>query len=950
MRKECNIFSTSQLSTFIFILINFLFSRSLLWGLDPQKPINRYLVDQWEMADGIPSNTVNTIAQTTDGYLWIGTSSGIVRFDGVKFQTFCFSQKKENYPQDIQNLKVDRNGTLWIGGSRYLTSFDYRTDQFRIFNKNDGITQDGIRYIKEDRNGNLWIAFNSSYINRLSGSAFTAFDSSHGLLGKKINSIIEDSKGNFLFGSREDGIFSFKNEKFVKYAIPGLDNIIITTMFEDIEKDLWIGSFNGLFRITPNKIIKYTTTEGLTGNHITSILEDNDRNLWIGTTKGLNRLIKLPDGSTGFENLFNSVSIYYLFEDREKSLWVGTEVAGLYRLKDSKFIPYEPSGISLGDVPFSLYGDQKGNTWIATAGGKLFRTNGNGLIEIPTPQTLLGIGITAISEDAQGNLWLGTIGKGVFQKKSDRFFQITTREGLADNVVISIYRDSRDNLWFCTFDGISVLRSRDTIIESFKSTEGLPGKEFHNVFESRAGDILITTDNGIMILSKDSIEAHFSSNIFPRDNEKNILWPPKTVVRGISSTCIYEEAESPGVTESSFWIATQGEGLKRLKIKNGNIVSFVTVPGMTTDFIYQFLEDLQGNFWLTGNYGIIRVSKEELNSRAFGGIDKINCTYFGKSDGMDSLEFDNKFSRNSVLKTSDGEFWFITKKGITTVNPDKIRINQILPPIVVESLDFGSRSIVIHPGKTGKEPLSFNGITDVRIYFTAPTFLSPEKVRFKYKLENHDTRWVALEPGQGRMAYYKKLLPGKYTFKVIGCNADGVWNLTGDSVTFTLKPIFIQSFVFKFILLFFMIVLIVVVFYFYRKRSLQKRIKYKDSPLSQDFSGENIRKLTHLMESEKIYADAEISLQSLADRMSISPHLLSQLINEKLDRNFFDFINKYRIEAAIRILRSPGGMHRKISAIAMEVGFNTMAAFYKAFKKHTGKTPSWYQKDMEDKK
>ena len=924
--------------------------RSYLWGLDPQKPISRYLVDQWEMADGIPSNTVNTIAQTPDGYLWIGTSSGIVRFDGVKFQTICFSQKKDNYPQDIQNLTVDRNGTLWIGGSRYLTSFDYRTGQFRIFDKKDGITQDGIRYIKEDRNGNLWIAFNSSYVNRLSDSAFTAFDSSHGLFGKKINAILEDSNGNFLFGSREDGIFSFKNEKFFKFPIADMDNVIITTMFEDIEKELWIGSFNGLFKVTPNRTIKYTTTEGLNGNHITSILEDNDRNLWIGTTKGLNRLINLPDGSIRFENLLNSVSIYYLFEDREKSLWVGTEVAGLYRLKERKFIPYEPSGIGFGDVPFSLYGDQNGNTWIATAGGKLFRTNDSRLIEVPTPQILSGIGITAIAEDAQENLWFGTIGKGVFQKKSDLFFQITTREGLADNVVISIYRDSRENLWFCTFDGISVLRSRDGIIESFKSTDGLPGKEFHNVYESRNGDILITGDNGILILPKDSLDAHFSTNIIPEENEKIFLWPPKTVIRGVSSTCIYEEPESPGVTESIFWIATQGEGLKRLKIKEGKIVSFVTVLGMTNDSIYQFLEDLQGNFWLTGNYGIIRVSKGELNSRVFGGIDKINCTYFGKSDGMDSLEFDNKFSRNSVLKTSDGEFWFITKKGITTVNPDKIRINQILPPIVVESLDFGSQSISIHPEKSGKEPFTFKGVTDVRIYFTAPTFLSPEKVRFKYRLENFDTQWVALEPGQGRMAYYKKLLPGKYIFRVIGCNADGVWNLTGDSVSFVLEPIFIQSIVFKLIVLFFIITLIVVVFYFYRKQSLLKKIKYKDSPLSPDFAGENIQKLTQLMENEKIYADAEISLQSLADRMSISPHLLSQLINEKLDRNFFDFINKYRVEAAIKILQSPSGTHRKISAIAMEVGFNTMAAFYKAFKKHTGKTPSWYQKEMRNKK
>ncbi len=210
-------------------------------------------------------------------------------------------------------------------------------------------------------------------------------------------------------------------------------------------------------------------------------------------------------------------------------------------------------------------------------------------------------------------------------------------------------------------------------------------------------------------------------------------------------------------------------------------------------------------------------------------------------------------------------------------------------------------------------------------------------------MEGIDRESVFLLPGQARLAYYKKLQPGVYTFKVTACNSDGVWNQTEDSLTFKLKPYFHQTFIFKLVILFLIVLTAGAGFYIYRRRYLQKRIKYKDSQLSPDFAGESIEKLKYLMEDEKVYLDAEISLQTLAEKMDISPHQLSQLLNEKMDRNFYDFVNRYRVEEAKRILQSTKGTQRKISAIAIEVGFNTMAAFYKAFKKITGVNPSDYR-------
>jgi ligand-binding sensor domain-containing protein/AraC-like DNA-binding protein len=925
-----------------------------LWGLDPHKTVDRYLVDQWEIADGIHSNTVLSINQTPDGYLWIGTSKGLVRYDGVKFVIVPYAEKEEIYSKEVRALFVDREGVLWIGSSGWLTSYRYQTGQFKTFTKESGITDDGIRRINGDMKGNLWISFDASYVNRFSNGEFTAFNVSHGFLGKKNNVIVEDGQGNLLFGTRENGIFIYKDGKFSQYPVSGLDNVFINTMYEDRSGDLWIGTFSGLFRIiginreTGKGTRKYTVRDGLANDHISSIMEDSEGNLWVGTVKGLNRVKKAPDGTVSFESLLKSFTIMWLFEDREKSLWIGTDNSGLRRLKDGKFMSYEPFEAHAEEIPGSLFEDRHGDTWIGTFSGKLFRCRGGDLIEPAAILEPSGTGIAAIAEDAEGNLWLGTIGRGVFQKKNNHLTQFTT-EGLADNLVTSIYRDSRDNLWFSTFDGVSVLRSRDRIIESLKSGDGLAGKVVHNVYETKAGDILIAADKGITILTKVFADAsRVPGGQFFQKAPPLSFTEPKAILQGVSVTCIYEDSSAPDPGGSIYWIATEGTGLHRLILKDGTVTSstsYTTAHGMTTNFLYQFFEDPQGYFWLMSNSGILRVSKHELNLFASDDVDKINCISFGISDGMKSLEFDNIFSRNSALKTGDGEFWFITKKGISIVNPEKIRFNQTPPPVVLETVYFNRQSLTLYPDVG---PVTFKGITDLSFHFTAPTFLSPEKTKFKYQLEGVDREWIFLPPGQERAAYYQDLAPGTYTFRVTACNAEGVWNQTGDSLTFTLKSRFYQTFLFKIAVLFLLTVILVIAFFIYKKKKLssETREKYKGSTLNPIFAEECITRLKYLMEIEKVYCDANITLQSLAEKMSIAPHLLSQLLNEKMDRNFADFINQYRIEEAKNILKTPRGASRKISTVAIEVGFNTMAAFYNAFKKHANMTPTRYKKEV----
>jgi AraC-like DNA-binding protein len=388
------------------------------------------------------------------------------------------------------------------------------------------------------------------------------------------------------------------------------------------------------------------------------------------------------------------------------------------------------------------------------------------------------------------------------------------------------------------------------------------------------------------------------------------------------------------------------------------------------------------------NKGILRVNKKKLNLMAKENTGKIDCISFGRADGLRSEEFHNELSRHSVLQTKDGEMWFVTKKGISILNPGKMRVNKEPPPVIIETVLFNDRPLPLV-----KENYRFKGIKKVEFRFTAPSFLSPEKIRFKYQLVSHRGSTVTQNParraiksfvdvsrsqgaafqksplaagGKERTVSYQYLPPGTYTFSVTACNAEGIWNPKGASFTFTLEPLFYQTIGFKIAILILFVILVAAVIYIYKKKrpgekngednkeidndkkENEEKEKYKRSNLTPEFATECEKKLKHLMEVEKLYRDEQISLQSLAEKIPTKPYILSQVLNERLNRGFYDFINYYRIEEAKKILKSPGKAHLKISVVGEDVGFNSTAAFYKAFKEYTGMTPNQYREEKKE--
>lgn len=895
-----------------------------LSALDRDKPLDQYLMDEWNTATGLPSNTVRSIARTPDGYLWLAVTRGLLRFDGIKFSKIYFHKVQGNKSdKDItpDTLYVDKEGTLWIGSIAGLTEYRYKTRKFKTYTKKDGITGDRFRRIKADMNGGLWISFFASYLNRFAGGKFTAFNASHGLEGKKINSIIEDTKGTLFFGTRENGVFKFQQGKFVKHEIPGLGHdYLISVMYEDEKGALWIGTNKGLFRVTDGTTDIYTFKHGLSDNYIRDVIEDNDGNLWVGTVNGLNRIRRNHSGAISFDYMLKDVVITCLFYDNEDNLWVGTYDSGIKRLKDGNFRPYAAIKKSQREIIYSIFEDGGGDIHIGSIHGELYKCRAGKCIETLKIPGASGIGITAFEEDENGNLWLGTNGKGVFQGKGGTFVNFTSENGLADNLVISIFKDSRNNLWIGTFDGVS--RYSNGVFKSFKVGDGLAGRIAYNVYEDRDFHIWIATDKGVNVLKNGEFTGN-GLNVYLKD---------------IPVTSIFEDED--GV----YWMGTHGSGLKRFE--KGKFVSYTTAEGMVSNFIYQLLEDEGGYLWMMSDRGVLRVKKDELKEFAAGRIHDINCSTFGISDGMQSVEFTNQFSRNSALETRDGEFMFITNKGITIVDPGKIKINKSPPPVVIEHVFFNDDALDIPlPGDKN----SFYGIKWFAFYFTAPTFNSPEQIKFKYKLEGYNKDWVFIQQGEKRMARFYNLEPGTYTFRVTAGNNDGLWNKSGASLTFTLKACYYETKTFKIIVFIAFVLLAAGGYFLFKKRPFGKSKKYKSSSLSPIYVEECIKKLNYLMDMEKVYRDETISLQSLAEKLSLTPHQLSQILNEKLDKNFADFINTYRIEEIKRLLADPKTANRKIFSLAVDVGYNTRTAFNAAFKKYTKMTPSEYKKTLDEK-
>ena len=772
-------------------------------ALDPDKKITQYSVQNWNMESGLPDNNVLAVRQTRDGYLWIGTQDGLVRFDGFDFRLFTRETSSQLKDNDIRALCEDDNGALWIGtSSGGLTC--YNDAEFTSYPAAEYKSLYKIKAIAVDRWGNLWIGSYTEGLTCLSSGKFTNFTTKHGLPHNQVNTIYKDGNRD-LWVTTAGGIVKLQEPgNFQVYVSPkDLKALPISSLYKEDTKELWIGTGGGYLFQLKNGIFKFYGAEaGVPYATIPCLYEDGMKNLWIGTDGG--GLSRMENGVFSTLSVADGLAAGYIsciYEDREGSLWVGTLDGGLHQLRDSKFTNYTTREGMSHDYIQCIYQDRAGDLLMGTKKGvnrlKLTKETGEtGTLttELTIRQGLLNESVVCLFEDPGGYLWIGAWG-GLYRYKDGRLTTLTERDGLSNDRINYIGGDRGGNTWIGTQGGLNRYSpggGGGGRFRTFTIGEGLSSNMILFIFEDSRGNLWVGTDRGLNRL-KDGVIAAFK---------------PEPGLEKYFFRCAHED------NEGTLWFGSDS-GLIRLSLKDKETVIHIynTQSGLIENGVYSILEDDSGYLWLAGKNGISRVGKKELADFSLGKIRGVQPDRYNEKDGMKS-----RWCTGLSCKSRDGRFWFASTMGMTMIDPHHIKTNKIPPGVVIEKFIVDGELIKIKSFALELAP----GTKRLEFYYTAVSFIDPQRIRFKIKLEGYDRDWVEME--NLRNTTYTSLAPGQYTFHVTACNPDGEWNERGISLSFYLRPYFYQTAWFYFSVVFF-VLLAAFSFYRFRMRRLRARAR-----------------------------------------------------------------------------------------------------------------------------
>ena len=722
-------------------------------ALNPEKAITQYLQDVWTTENGLPHDSVYAIAQTQDGYMWFGTGEGLVRFDGVAFTAF----DKRNTPaikdNDVEVLRVGRDGSLWIG---FTTGglVRYKDGTFTSYTPEQGTPLDRVRAVYEDPTGTLWVGTRDGGLRFLKDGRFTALPLKEGLSRFSVNSVLQDRQGHLLVGT-SIGLFVRSNGRtFTQFTTKdGLRDNEVRPLYQDRAGAVWVGTLGGLNRFNDGRLTPVQISDDPSEPSIKSICEDSHGNLWLGTKHGLRRLKDGTFSAFTLKNGLTNDSLFAAYEDLEGSLWVGTEGGGLNRFKDGRFTVFTTKEGLSHDSAWPLLEDRQGALWIGTQGG-LSRFKDGRWSSFTVKEGMIDDDVWSLHEDRQGSLWIGTW-RGLTRFKDGRFTPFSTATGFVFNQVRAIGEDGDGGVWVGSAEGLT--RFKDERFTRFGQKEGLSTNGVRAIASGRDGSLWVGTYADGLIRLKNGQFTSFTNKDGLSNNQ---------------ITSLREDADG------TLWIGSRG-GLNRLR--GGTFTSVTSKNGLFDDVVTQTVEDDDGHLWMGSHGGIARISKQEFDDFVTGKIPSITSTTYGMADGMRS-ESSNGFA----IKTRDGRLWFATVKGAVVVAPNAIRTNRRSPPVFVERVLIDKRPVEATPGL--RVPPA-DGELEFR--YTALSFLFPDKVKFKYKLEGFDKTWI--DAGTRRVAYYTNIPAGEYRFRVVACNNDGLWNEAGTSFGFSLRPHWYQQ-------------------------------------------------------------------------------------------------------------------------------------------------------------
>jgi signal transduction histidine kinase/ligand-binding sensor domain-containing protein/CheY-like chemotaxis protein/HPt (histidine-containing phosphotransfer) domain-containing protein len=728
-------------------------------ALDPSLKLSQYVLDNWQIPQGLPQNSAQAIARTPDGYLWVGTQEGLARFDGVRFVVFDHGNEPAIPDKHISVLYVDAAGRLWIGTRAGIAL--YQQGHIGAVSVMPALAHAYVRAIAEGKDGRIWVGTESGLFGIGNGTA-VSFDSTSGLLDSRIRTLLEDREGVLWMGTA-GGSQRFNGSRFENVNFGGKAAEQITALHQDIQGTVWLGTDNGsLYRYAEGRF-SVVAAPGRLGSIVRALTSDHDGNLWIATHGG--GLVRWRDGifSALGTNQFASSELRALLEDDEGSLWVGSYGEGLLRLRNGKFVSAgEPEGLQ-GNLTWTIAPRSGGGVWVGSDGGLSSYVDGS-FQHIVAPKGQDNLRVRAIVEDQAHALWVGTQSAGAYRMDRRGSTVFDQSHGLAGNSIIALLADRQGRVWVGSNQGLDLIDQG--IVSSQQAL--LPGSNrsaVHLIYEDLSGRLWVGTETrGLFVVNRDGTKHFGAADGLPSD------WV----------IAIHEDERG------TMWLGTT-DGMAVWR--GGKMISLAAFGGPLRETILQILEDKSHRFWLSTNKGLMSVPRADLDALVDGAKTSAEFKIYDLADGLRSAEFSGG-NTSPGCATPDGMLWFPGIRGIVGVDPEHIRFDSVAPLVHIEQLSVDG------------VPLNLSGEIDVKpgqekweFQYTASSLLVPERTSFKYRLAGFDKDWI--DAGHRRTAYYTHLPPGSYTFQVTAANSDGVSSSHGAELRFRLEPAFFQTWWFR---------------------------------------------------------------------------------------------------------------------------------------------------------
>ncbi|MCK9290140.1 MAG: two-component regulator propeller domain-containing protein [Bacteroidales bacterium] len=871
-----------------FITVSILCSCLILSAARQELFFNRFLSENISIEKGLSQNTVYTICQDDEGFMWFGTWEGLNRFDGYSFVPYTREQGLSN--ESIRTL-YQYDNILWVGTENGLNAINLDDGSITSYFTKEGnpnsLTSNWINHITADNTGKLWISTSNglSALDPTTNSFLQVFSHDYGnpIRSNYINMLVQDTNNNYWIAT-SNGLVLYEKDtrrttRFLHIpsdstSLP--DNHVQSLLF-DQQGRLWVGTRNGIAYFLPDSMSFYVPAvikEPKASGKLRSIqvIHEHQQKIWIGTynqglfiydpaTESLEAFMNLPDQS----HSISDNRVYDIFTDKEGTVWIGT-FNGLNKLSRlaPNFRPYRTKsdqqyGMSDNSI-WCFEQDGEDKLWIGTGKGiNIWDMSNNSFSYLKhdpnNPNSLSGNEIRDIHRDKDGIFWIATRSDGLnrYDPKTKSFknyrHKANDETSLPDDFILSTFSDSKNRLWVATNNGLGYLQKNTDRFVVFRhqlqNESSLPSNRVYCVSEDDSQRIWICTLNGLSLYLPE--EQEFKTYRIPEElrNEKGTL-----------SNQFFSMTQSH---DGFFWIGSYNGGLVRFDPDQESFKVWTTTDGLPNNVVYKALEDANGHIWLSTNWGLSRYAPE-----------RDRFTSYNVSDGLQS----NEFNLNAGMRMQSGKMLFGGMNGFNMFSPDEIFINTQVPEIRITAFKIFNKSMDrrFHIGDTLRLRHNENIFS---FEFAALDYTNPSRINYKYKLENFNRDWVERKASQ-RYAEYVRVNPGFYVFRVIASNSDGFWNEEGIRINILIQPPWYQTWWFRIPALIVMIAGIFIII-FVRTQSVRKK---------------------HEMQMKYLGLEKQLFLlEQKALQLQMNPHFLFNSLN-----SIQSFIVKNDIDNAIHYL------------------------------------------------